>query len=283
MPLVRRRACVQGSALFLGPCFGLVNRAGFVCRGGSRRKLCSTGGDTAALKGYKMDYIIETNFQGPGFVAVPNAVAQSADLSPEALGVLVYLASLPRGFVLRVSSVMERFKMGKDRWQRIAREFRDVGVMPQKPEIVRGAGGRAVGRRVSVRWPEVTASTESRENQLSDRKPEKPADGKPAKVSRKTRQSERENPAPYKEQEKEKGRVACQAAPRASASRAPVARPMGGGSGLASVSDEKRPSDPWARAASAAAVGMDWLHPATGQWRKAADFGKIAENERGVA
>lgn len=57
---------------------------------------------------------------------------------------------------------------------------------------------------------------------------------------------------------------------------APVARPMGGGSGLASVSDEKRPSDPWARAASAAAVGMNWVHPETKEWRKAADFRKDA-------
>lgn len=230
-----------------------------------------------------MDYIIETNFQGPGFVAVPNAVAQSADLSPEALGVLVYLASLPRGFVLRVSTVMERFKMGKDRWQRIAREFRKVGVMPESPEIVRGAGGRAIGRRMSVSWPKIAPSTESREIPPSDRKPGFPADGKPAKQGGQTRQTGRANPAPYKEQEKEKAPRPAQAAySRAPSSRPPVARPMGGGSGRASGSTETRTSDPWARAAAAAGAGLRWLHPETGRWCLAADFSKDAE-KRGVA
>lgn len=223
-----------------------------------------------------MDYIIETNFQGPGFVAVPNAVAQSADLSPEALGVLVYLASLPRGFVLRVSTVMERFKMGKDRWQRIAREFREVGVMPEKPEIVRGAGGRAVGRRMSVKWPEVMVPTESRETPLSDRKRGNPADGKPAKVGGQTRQSERANPAPYKDQRKRPERVHTHNG-ETIAKRAPVARPMGGGSGRVSDLDEKRTSDPWARAAAAAGAGLRWLHPETGRWCAPTDFGKDAE------
>ena len=105
-----------------------------------------------------MDYVIQTQFQGPGFVAVPNHVAQNAALSPEALGVLVYFASLPAGFVLRVSSVRERFNLGKDRWQRIARELRDVGAM--EVEAVPSQGGRFTGKRVLVRWPD--AETESR-------------------------------------------------------------------------------------------------------------------------
>lgn len=155
-----------------------------------------------------MDYVIETNFTGPNFVMVPNAVAQSGKLSAEALGVLVYMASLPRGFLLRVSSVQETFGMGKDKWQRIARELRAVGAMDV--QIVRGSGGRAIGRRVAVRWPDFT---ESRKTQLSDRKPEKPTVGKPAKQGRKIRQTGPEKPAPYKDQKQKLGATDKKGAP----------------------------------------------------------------------
>lgn len=180
-----------------------------------------------------MDYIVETDFQGPGFVAVPNHVAQRRGLSPEGLGLLVYLASQPRGFIVRWSVICDHFGMGKDRWQRIGRELRAIGAM-QLHEL-RGAGGRVIGRRVVVRWPDplpVDAGvTESRESPLSDRKPEKPAAGKPAKVSRKIRQSEPENPAPYKDKDEKRGarenvgRVAARSAsPRSDATRAATGR-----------------------------------------------------------
>lgn len=171
-----------------------------------------------------MDYIIETDFEGPGFVAVPNHVAQRRGLSPDALGVLVYLASQPRGFIARWSAVCAHFGMGKDRWQRIARELRVVGAMDAQP--IRGARGRVIGRCVSVRWPrppvEVEPGAESREIPLSDRKPGKPAAGKSAKSSREIRQVEPENPAPYKDERKTHG-----AKSRATASRR--SPPDGGG------------------------------------------------------
>ena len=156
-----------------------------------------------------MDYQIQTEFQGPGFVAVPNSVAQSPDISADALGVLVYLASQPHGFIARVAVIQERFGMGKDKWQRIARELRDLGAM--QSHAIRGTGGRVIGKRVVVRWPELPTSdeasaTESRETRPSDRKPEKPAAGKSAKASREIRQSEPENPAPYKEEKITKAR-----------------------------------------------------------------------------
>jgi len=147
-----------------------------------------------------MDYTIETEFQGSGFVAVPNHVAQDQRLSPDALGVLVYLASLPKGYILRVGTVQERFGFGKDRWQRIARELRAVGAM--RSQRISGAGGRWIGERVSVRWPEPVEQdqeTGSRKN----RKPEKPEAGKSANRSRIIRQSEPENPALYKDKEKD--------------------------------------------------------------------------------
>jgi len=148
-----------------------------------------------------MDYFIETDFQGPGFVAVPNHVAQG-NLSPEALGVLVWFASLPRGYLLRVSSLRERFNLGKDKWQRIARELRDAGAIQLRQ--VRGQGGHIVGSQYLVRWPEPVERTESRKTRLSDREPGKPAAGKSANLSRKIRQPRPENPAPLKEKENKK-------------------------------------------------------------------------------
>lgn len=176
-----------------------------------------------------MRYQIETEFQGAGFVAVPNWVAQDARLSPEAVGVLVYLASLPNGWRLSPDDVRARFGMGKDRWQRIARELRAAGAMMR--EAIRGAGGRLLGEVVRVRWPEAgeadavtekaetTGSRKTRHPVAKHRKPENPAAGKPAKQSRETRQKEPENPAPYKEQTKKTGRDGEAAQPEPNAVR----------------------------------------------------------------
>lgn len=163
-----------------------------------------------------MDYIIETDFEGPGFVAVPNQVAQAGVLTPEALGLLVYFASLPRGYVLRVAQVREVFSMGKDKWQRIARELREVGALSSAR--IRDKAGRVLGERVSVRWPDFTGSRETR---LPDREPGNPAAGKPAKHCRKTRQTLPENPAPYKKETKKQSARQVVNRPRSEHGRSP--------------------------------------------------------------
>jgi len=155
-----------------------------------------------------MDYLIETAFQGPGFVAVPNHVLDDERLSPEAIGVLVWFARKPAGWIARTSAVRERFNIGKDRWQRIARELRAVGAI--RVERVRTASGVISGSRFVICWPDPCPASDavsaiSRETRLMDHKPGNPAAGKPgshepgnpAGVSRKTR-------LPIKEQEKDK-------------------------------------------------------------------------------
>jgi len=154
-----------------------------------------------------MDYLIETAFQGPGFVAVPNHVLDDERLSPEAIGVLVWFARRPVGWIARTSSVRERFNMGKDRWQRIARELRAVGAI--RVDRLRTASGVISGARFVICWPEPFASGDAvspmgRKTRPMDHKPGNPAAGKPAKVSRETRQRVPENPAPYKDKEKDK-------------------------------------------------------------------------------
>jgi len=165
----------------------------------------------AVCEEYSVDYLIETNFQGPGFVAVPNHVVDDERLSPDALGVLVWLARRPVGFIARTVSIRERFGIGKDRWQRIARELRAAGAIQRVP--VRLASGAFSGWRYEVRWPEPAAAVDevltiSRETRPMDHKPGNPAAGKPAKGCRKTRQRVPENPAPYKDKELDKGPAA---------------------------------------------------------------------------
>jgi hypothetical protein len=180
-----------------------------------------------------MDYLIETSFQGPGFVAVPNHVLDDERLSPEAIGVLVWFARKPVGWIARTSAVRERFGIGKDRWQRIARELRAVGAI--RVERIRTAAGVICGARFVICWPEpVTASAAgssiSRETRPVDHKPGNPAAGKPAKLSRETRQVVPENPAPYKDKEKDKG---------------PAALSSGSEKGLRGGRCASRPVDAW--------------------------------------
>jgi len=216
-----------------------------------------------------MDYVIQTRFQGPGFVAVPNAVAQSGRLSPEALGVLVYLASLPQGFLVRVVNIRETFALGKDKWQRIARELREVGAMEVEP--IKGEGGRHIGKRVLVRWPELDAVTESRETRPSDRKPEKPTVGKTAKQGRETRQTGPGNPAPYKDQKQTQAGAQAKAAAPRQPHRLP---PVGGGSVGSCPKDGAESLDPFQRTClregKAVLVNGAMLKPGTPEFQRLA-------------
>lgn len=114
-----------------------------------------------------MNFLIETDFQGPGFVAVPNYVLDIPELQPDALGVLVFLARLPKGFVLRPTVIMERFAMGRDKWQRIARELRDLGALRLVQH--RDHKGQIIGSSYAVRWPNGVQSTENRKTRLLDK------------------------------------------------------------------------------------------------------------------
>ena len=109
-----------------------------------------------------MDYLIELDFAGPGFVPVPNHVADDARLSDGAVAVLVFLArqAAQRRGVLRVSVVRERFGYGKDKWQRIARELRAVGALGDV--YGRTGDGRSIVRAVAVRWPAPAAKRPAR-------------------------------------------------------------------------------------------------------------------------
>ena len=146
-----------------------------------------------------MDYIVELDFDGPGFVAVPNGVVDDERLSAEALAVLVYLARLAGGRgprIVRVGAICKRFAFGKDKWQRIARELRAVGALSDN--FGRSDDGRNIVRSLVVGWPKPSQPV-SRKTRLTVKtcEPENPAHTaeNPAQVSRKTRLLKEEHTA----------------------------------------------------------------------------------------
>lgn len=210
------------------------------------------------------------------FGMVPRAL-WAMELPFQAKGLAAYLFCLRDGSVPYVAEIENALGIGRDARRKAFAALEAAGLIEWHVEIERG---RIVGKTLLLHPLRCCAP----ENQADGpevgeryRAPDLPADGKHVPKSTETRHLSDCGSGDTLKDKKERARKAREAAARsAPASRAPNARPMGGGKGLASVSEEKRPSDPWARAASAAAVGMNWVHPETKEWRKAADFGKDA-------
>lgn len=174
------------------------------------------------------DCIVQTDFQGPGFVAVPNHVADDDRLSADALGVLVWMAAKPAGFTIRRASILKRFGFGPRKWQRIRRELIAAGAATpaqlQDPET-----GRMHGESLLVRWPEKRAEEGRDTGTLKARSRCSDRDAKSALPDAKKASGRRSNRAPYKEQEEDKG---ARARARADEKPAPASRPDGRGAVL---------------------------------------------------
>lgn len=137
----------------------------------------------------------------PPYDLTPRVIAQDERLSPEALGLLIYLRSLVDTWVPRPGHLRSRFSWGKDKYQRIMKEL----VTCEYVELVKGGpgGGSEYALRVLAE-DEVLKSlstshrardptSESRKNRLPvdvEREPENPTVGKPD--SRKSRLSIKE-------------------------------------------------------------------------------------------
>lgn len=194
--------------------------------------------------------IIQTEFQQNPFVAVPRYVIQlvGEKISPEALGVLVWLAGRPVGAQVQVTSVCRALRLGKDKWQRIARELREVGALFLAPTICNQTG-RVAGKSYSVRWPEPAA--------------------KVAKIAQKPRA----------------GKPAIFAKPRAGKSGAPQPENPALSYKEYKIKEGPKPTiapETFTRSASpqsvAASLGLPVLDPSTGVWRRVQ---VIAENVGG--
>jgi len=199
-------------------------------------------------------YEIHAQFKGPGYVPVPNYVAQSAGISPEALGVLTYLASLRTGSVVRVCQIMERGLFSRDRWLRIAKELRDCGALVKEP--VRGVGGKVIGSRIIADWPTPEALeraeaerrhalAQDRRRKSRDRGSDNPTVGETPSPTvglsdgnrRIIRSNPSDNPTPSKDKNKNHGATASTGSQgrRSAAQRkgAATRRPSTGGNGKA--------------------------------------------------
>lgn len=145
--------------------------------------------------------LIETEFQGPGFVAVPNHVVDLVGevLTGDALAALVWLARRPKGFQVAVPVIRRAFGWGKDRWQRIARELRDAGALVMVP-IVCNETGRLHGKGLIVRWPEPKAGKSGSRETV--RAASQPKAGKPGSRAGKPGSEKPENPAPLERRNK---------------------------------------------------------------------------------
>lgn len=98
---------------------------------------------------------VRIEFQGPGFVAVPNGVAAmlGGALTPDALAVLVFCALRPVGSEWNVDTIRSGLGWGRDRWNGAAGVLRTLGALWD--EVNTGDDGRHRGRVLCIRWPDV--------------------------------------------------------------------------------------------------------------------------------
>jgi hypothetical protein len=231
-----------------------------------------------------MDYVIETDFEGPGFVAVPNHVIDRDDLSPEALGVLVWMARRPRGYIIRATAVQSHFRMGRDRWQRIARELRAAGAL-RNHRLRDLETGRMAGEAAVIGWPAEKAKPKAKTRattpgagkpgiRADHREPENPASGpeNPAQVSRKTRPPIKDPHSAAREASPASQSGAGGAGPKAIRARGPEAP----GTTEAAEPTAGRCCDGWRRAGLAAEMGQRWRHPESGDWHEPQTFEALA-------
>lgn len=154
---------------------------------------------------------IRIEFQGPGFVAVPNHVVAMVGQTLRALGVtaerletlrlspsllderfapadlaaLVVMAALPVGSDWAATWFQTRMGVGREAWQATSRRLRALGSIFD--DFKTTDDGRHHGRSLCVRWPDAPAVAKSKPRRPSGdgaggwkhRKPGKPNAGKP--------------------------------------------------------------------------------------------------------
>lgn len=68
------------------------------------------------------------------YACIPNATLQDPHLSSEALGVLVFILSLPEDWIIRAAQIRRKFNIGKVVQQRIFRELERAGYLVKENE-----------------------------------------------------------------------------------------------------------------------------------------------------
>lgn len=65
----------------------------------------------------------------PVFSWLPNYLINDSRVTAEILGVALYLNGKPEGWVPRAYDIKKRFGFGKEKWERISREMRELGML----------------------------------------------------------------------------------------------------------------------------------------------------------
>ncbi|WP_371346486.1 helix-turn-helix domain-containing protein [Ancylobacter sp. IITR112] len=104
------------------------------------------------------------------FTVLPNAVLDDNRLSAEAMGVLCYLRSRPADWNVELSHLSERFKIGRDKTQRVVAELVSAGWI--KRERTRDPVTRAFNGMDYVVYDEPTDTTDGVEDVSSAGEPQ---------------------------------------------------------------------------------------------------------------
>ena len=230
--------------------------------GAINQRLHSTAFQKRNLTMAKTSYVVRVNNPDQNFTMIRNELLEDENLSADAVGVACWLLKHHDGHCMLVSRIKSRFKIGKDRWQRIARELRAAGYL-RAIRLV-GENGRVTGWTYEMHSTPVLRKPPTYEDEtVIDQKPAKPASGKSTENHRP------ENPATgpdypaYKDGKT--GSFNKQTARGATSPRtkdAPRAQ-----QGQRNCYEKQ-----WRKAETAAQNGLRWLHPETGEWHSPQNF-----------
>lgn len=84
-------------------------------------------------------YIEREDFEG-GFVMVPNSTAQDENLTPAALGVLVFIESLPPDWIVRDHHIRKHFGLGRDALRTVYAALEKAGYAQRLHRVRQGDG-----------------------------------------------------------------------------------------------------------------------------------------------
>lgn len=205
------------------------------------------------------DYLLRIKKPAQNFTMIPNETLCDDRLSSDALGVLCWLLMHPDAYLMRVSNVKKRFKFGKDKWQRIARELRSAGYV--ESIRVTDESGKIVGHTYEISSVGSVDFSEPK-TAIKNHRPENPACGENHRP---------ENPASGPENP---AHPAGKPGPLIKQTVASATLPHTKDA-LATQFVEVK--ELWERAENAASMGLRWKHPQTGQWHSASEWKSLDE------
>lgn len=107
------------------------------------------------------------------FAMVPNRLITDRTLTALARMTLIYMCSMPRGYILHVHKLRDDLGLGVHAWRRVSAELKDRGALKVWPRRDRKTG-QVLGTTHRVSWSPWLASTESRKTAHSVEAVDKP-------------------------------------------------------------------------------------------------------------